>query len=149
IFTAVVRAQNDNDQGNDQGNGLPNRYAVNILTSDLPGVAPNTDPVLQNAWGVAFTPGASPFWVADNATGCSTLYDAAGVPQPSTPLKVKIPLPGGDVSTACKPVDPNNPPSRTPAAPTGLVWNPTTGPTAFMVPGTSPSILAAFIFATE
>jgi hypothetical protein len=22
----------------------------------------------QNAWGVAFTPAASPFWIADNAT---------------------------------------------------------------------------------
>jgi hypothetical protein len=48
----------------------PNRYVVTPLTSDLPNVAPNTDPVLQNAWGVAFTPGASPFWIADNATGC-------------------------------------------------------------------------------
>ena len=57
----------------------PNRYVVTNLTSDLPGVAPNTDPVLQNAWGVAFTPGASPFWIADNATGCSTLYDGTGV----------------------------------------------------------------------
>jgi uncharacterized protein (TIGR03118 family) len=144
-LTVAVRAQDDNDQGNqdNQGNALPNRYAVSILTSDLPG-APNRDPVLQNAWGVAFTPGASPFWIADNATGCSTLYDGQGVPQP---LKVKIPLPGGDVSTACTHVDPNNPPMPTPAAPTGLVWNPTTGPTAFLVPGTSTP--AAFIFATE
>src|SRR5580704_4207170 len=47
--------------------------------------AANTDPVLPNAWGVAFTPGASPFWIADNDTGCSTLYDGARVPQPLTP----------------------------------------------------------------
>src|SRR6516164_11343774 len=57
-----------------------NRYVVTPLTSDLPNVAPNQDPVLQNAWGVAFTPGGSPFWIADNATGCSTLYDGTGVP---------------------------------------------------------------------
>ena len=68
----VVRADDE-----DRGNG-PNRYVVTNLTSDIPGVAPNTDPVLQNAWGVAFTPGASPFWIADNATGCSTLYDGQG-----------------------------------------------------------------------
>jgi hypothetical protein len=30
------------------------------------------DPILQNAWGVAFSSAASPFWISDNATGCST-----------------------------------------------------------------------------
>src|SRR5260370_14050845 len=71
----------------------PTRYQVTRLTSDISGAA-NLDPVLQNAWGVAFTPGGSPFWVADNATGCSTLYDGAGIPQPhAAPLTVKIPLP--------------------------------------------------------
>ena len=75
--------------------GKANRYVVTPLTSNLPNVAPNQDPVLQNAWGVTFTPGASPFWIADNATGCSTLYDGAGVP---VALKVGIPLPGGTPS---------------------------------------------------
>jgi len=124
-----------------------NSYDVTKLTSDIAGKAQNTDAVLQNAWGVAFTPGASPFWIADNATGCSTLYDGAGVPQPVTPqpLQVKIPLPGNNVPmTACKPVNPNHPPSPTPAAPTGMVWNPTT---TFLVPGTT--IPATFIWATE
>ena len=88
---SAVRA----DDGADHGKG-PNRYVVTNLTSDLAGIAPNTDPVLQNAWGVAFTPGASPFWIADNATGCSTLYDGSGVPQS---LRVKLPLPGGSVPT--------------------------------------------------
>jgi uncharacterized protein (TIGR03118 family) len=123
-----------------------NRYVVANLTSDLPHIAPNTDPVLQNAWGVTFTPGASPFWIADNATGCSTLYDGRGLPQPQpTPLRVKLPLPGGSIPiTACKPVDPNNPPNPTPAAPTGLVWNPTA---TFLVPHTTSP--ATFIWATE
>jgi uncharacterized protein (TIGR03118 family) len=126
-----------------------NLYTVTPLTSNLPTVAPNQDPVLQNAWGVAFTPGASPFWVADNATGCSTLYDGAGVPTGgSPPLKVAIPLPGGTPSaTSCMPVSPNANPPPTNAAPTGMVWNPTTGSTGFTVPGTS--ITAAFIWATE
>jgi uncharacterized protein (TIGR03118 family) len=129
----------------DDGNDPPNRYVVTNLTSDIPGVTPNTDPVLQNAWGVAFTPGASPFWIADNVTGCATLYDGQGVPQPAaTPLRVKIPLPDGTVSTACQHVDSNHPPNPTPAAPTGLVWNPTS---TFLVPHTTTP--ATFIFDTE
>jgi len=147
IAAAAARA----DDGEDRGNS-PNRYVVTNLTSDIPGVTPNTDPVLQNAWGVAFTPAASPFWVADNATGCSTLYDGQGVPQtPPTPLLVRIPLPGGSVpTTACKHADPKNPPSPTPAAPTGLVWNPTTSTTTgFLVPNQDPPKVASFIFDTE
>lgn len=143
--TAAVAARADD------GNDPPNRYVVTNLTSDLPGVAPNTDPVLQNAWGVTFTPAASPFWVSDNATGCSTLYDGTGLPQPQpTPLLVKIPLPGGTIPpTACKHADPKNPPNPTPAAPTGLVWNPTTTSpaTSFLVPGTT--LPATFIWDTE
>jgi uncharacterized protein (TIGR03118 family) len=118
---------------------------VTNLTSDVPGIAPNTDPVLQNAWGVAFTPNASPFWISDNATGCSTLYDGQGAIQA---LQVKLPLPGGSVPpTACKHADPNNPPNPTPAAPTGQVWNQTSGTTGFLVPGTS--LVATFIWDTE
>src|SRR5437899_7138305 len=134
--------------GDGQGRGSQsNRDAVNPFTSDLPKIAPNTEPVLQNAWGVAFTPGASPFWISDNATGCSTLYDGAGIPQPTSPkpLQVAIPLPGGTVPpTACHMVNPNASPPPTNAAPTGMAWNPTT---TFLVPGTS--IAAAFIWATE
>src|SRR5215510_15723014 len=138
---SAVRA----DEGAESATG-PNRYIVTNLTADLPGIAPNTDPVLQNAWGVAFTPGASPFWIADNATVCSTLYDGSGVPQPQpTPLKVKLPLPGGTIpDTACQPVDPENPPTPPPATPTGLVWNPSA---TFLVPKTTSP--ASFIFATE
>src|SRR5439155_7646686 len=134
------------DDGADPGNP-PNRYVVTNLTSDLANnTAPNIDAVLQNAWGVAFSPGASPFWIADNATGCSTLYDGAGIPQPlANPLQVKIPLPGGTIpATACKHNDPKNPSNPTPATPTGLVWNPTT---TFLVPGTTTP--ASFIFSTE
>jgi uncharacterized protein (TIGR03118 family) len=140
ICVTVVRAQD----GQDPGKG-PNRYVVSNLTSDLPGMAQNTDAVLQNAWGVTFTPGASPFWIADNATGCSTLYDGTGVPQPQPPLQVKIPLPGGSIpATACMHADPKNSPDPAPATPTGLVWNPTT---TFLVPNTSSP--ATFIWDTE
>jgi uncharacterized protein (TIGR03118 family) len=142
-FTSIAARADD---GADPGKG-PNRYVVTPLTSDLPNVAPNTDPVLRNAWGVAFTPAASPFWIADNASGCSTLYDGAGV---KVALQVAIPLPDNSVpSTACQPASTQtNPPPPTPAAPTGLVWNPTTNPaTGFVVPGTD--IPASFIFDTE
>src|SRR5437016_13213231 len=70
-----------------------NSYDVTKLTSDIAGQAKNTDTVLQNAWGVEFRPGASPIWIAANATGCSTRYAGVGVPQPVTqPPQVKIPL---------------------------------------------------------
>src|SRR5215510_4146958 len=130
------------DDGEDRGK-QPNRYVVTNLTSDILGVAPNTDPVLQNAWGVAFTPGASPFWIADNATGCSTLYDGKGAI--ASTLQVKLTLPGGSVpATACKHADPTNPPDPAPATPTGLVWNPTA---TFLVPSTT--LPATFIWDTE
>ena len=121
-----------------------NTYVVNELVSDQNGVANFQDPVLRNSWGVAFTPGASPFWIADNASGCATLYDGTGV---KVALQVPIPLPDNSVpSTACQPAASaqTNPQPPTPAAPTGLVWNPTT---TFLVPGTS--TVASFIFATE
>jgi uncharacterized protein (TIGR03118 family) len=134
ITVSTARADDKNDQ--------LNRYVVTNLTSNQPGVAPNTDPVLQNAWGVTFTPGASPFWISDNTTGCSTLYDGTGAI--ASTLQVKIPLPNGDTSTACQPVDPKHPPKTTPAAPTGVVWNPTS---TFLVPHTTSA--AIFIFDTE
>jgi uncharacterized protein (TIGR03118 family) len=119
-----------------------NAYAIMRLVSDVAGQAAVQDPVLQNAWGVAFTPAGSPFWVNDNVTGCSTLYAGDGT---TVPLQVSIPLPGNVVPTgSCRPVDPKNPSSPTPAAPTGIVWNPSS---AFLVPGTKSP--AAFIFATE
>jgi hypothetical protein len=39
-----------------------NRYVVTNLASDVKGPANFQDPVLQNSWGVAFTPAGSPFW---------------------------------------------------------------------------------------
>jgi uncharacterized protein (TIGR03118 family) len=122
--------------------GHRNAYAVTPLVSDIGGDAAVLDPVLQNAWGVAFTPAGSPFWVNDNATGCSTLYGGDGS---IVPLQVAIPLPGNIIpSSACHTIDPKNPPKVTPAGPSGIVWNPSS---AFLVPGTK--LPAAFIFATE
>src|SRR6516165_11654446 len=70
IAAAAVRAD---DTGRDE---QANRYKVNVLVSDIPDLGGQViDPNLKNAWGVAFSPAASPFWVADNGAGVSTLYD--------------------------------------------------------------------------
>jgi uncharacterized protein (TIGR03118 family) len=79
------------------------QYKLTNLTSNQSGRAKHTDPLLQNAWGLAYAPGA-PFWVSDEWNGWSTLYDGAGVPQS---LQVVIPPASGSGS----------------GSPTGLVYN--------------------------
>src|ERR1700693_1137869 len=55
-------------------------YVQTNLTSDISGLAANTDPNLKNPWGMSFGP-TTPFWVSDQVTGKATLYNGAGVPQ--------------------------------------------------------------------
>jgi uncharacterized protein (TIGR03118 family) len=59
----------------------PNAYHVTPLVSNVPGVAPTTDPDLVNAWGLARSD-TSPWWVADNGpdptASKSTVYDSTG-----------------------------------------------------------------------
>jgi len=105
-------------------------YNQTNLVSDLPGHAAHKDPNLVNAWGIARAPGG-PWWVADNGTGVSTLYDSTGAgfpPPPHGPLVVHIPTP---------------PDVTPPAAPTGIVFN---GSPDFEV---APGMPAIFIFVTE
>src|SRR4051794_3224069 len=52
-------------------------YTVTPLVSDVPGLAPVTDPNLVNGWGLARS-ATSPWWVADNGMDRSTLYTGAG-----------------------------------------------------------------------
>jgi uncharacterized protein (TIGR03118 family) len=78
--------------------GPPASYLSTNLVSDLPGLAQLTDPNLINPWGVSFS-ATSPFWVANQGTGTSTLYagDSNGDPLTIIPLVVTIPrAPGGD-----------------------------------------------------
>ena len=56
------------------------RYTVTPLASDIPGVAPTLDPNLVNGWGLARS-ATSPWWVADNGTDKTTIYNGAGVLQ--------------------------------------------------------------------
>jgi uncharacterized protein (TIGR03118 family) len=58
-------------------------YVVTNLVSDQPGHASHTDATLVNAWGLAALQ-TSPWWVSDNGTDASTLYDAAGDKVPLT-----------------------------------------------------------------
>ena len=103
-------------------------YIQTNLVSSIPGVGTNpTNPLdtqLINAWGLARS-ATSPWWVSDNGTGLSTIYDGAGTKQS---LVVTIPVPPG-----------GSPPS----APTGVVVN---GTSDFVLPGGMP---ARFIFVTE
>lgn len=108
-------------------------YQQTNLVSDLPGVAGVTDPNLVNSWGIVHGP-TTPFWIADNGTGVSTLYNGAGTPFPvGSPLVVTIPPPHDSLAGAT-------------AAPTGIVFNPTAG---FAVAKGNVSGAALFLFATE
>jgi uncharacterized protein (TIGR03118 family) len=97
----------------------PNAYQVMNLVSDQPGVATHQDPNLVNAWGLVSGP-ATPWWVADNGTDVSTLYDGTGT---AVPLVVQV---GG--------------------APTGAVFN---GDAGFVVRHRGDSGPSLFLFATE
>jgi uncharacterized protein (TIGR03118 family) len=94
------------------------------LVADTAGVAAVTDPHLVNPWGVSFSPGGD-FWVSDNGTGLSTLYDGTGT---ANGLVVTIPAAGGLQ---------NGPVS-------GQVYNGNN--TAFVIPA---STSAVFIFDSE
>lgn len=101
------------------------------LVSDIAGVARFTDANLVNPWGLAFGP-ASPFWVADNGSGVSTLYNGRGQAFPiAAPLVVTIPSPTDSTGGG---------------TPTGLVFN---GTGEFVVSANGTSGSPSFLFATE
>jgi uncharacterized protein (TIGR03118 family) len=54
-------------------------YVETNIVSDVPGLAPVTDPNLKNPWGVSFS-ATSPFWVSNAGSNTSTLYAASGQP---------------------------------------------------------------------
>ena len=102
-------------------------YSQTNLVSSSAGNAPVTDPQLINPWGLSRASG-SPWWISDNATGFSTLYNGAGAKQS---LIVTIP-----------PADPNN--KNTPTGtPTGTIAN--SSQTDFLL---APGKPAAFLFST-
>jgi uncharacterized protein (TIGR03118 family) len=102
-------------------------YTQTNLVSNTSGVAPVTDPQLINPWGLSRS-SSSPWWILDNGTGLSTLYNGAGAKQS---LIVTIP-----------PADPNN--KNTPqGTPTGTIAN--GSQTDFLLAPSKPSL---FLFST-
>ena len=98
------------------------KFRVTNMVSDGSVAAPAHDSNLINPWGIATSP-KSPFWVANNGTGTSTLYNTAG-----TVLPLVVTIPG-------------------PANPTGIVFN--GSPSSFTVSSGGKSGSAAFIYSTE
>jgi len=116
IILSAVPAQADVARGS---------FHQTNLVSDIPGMAPVTDPNLVNPWGLSSS-GSSPIWVANNGMGTSTLYNTA---DQKMPLTVAIPAPDGS-----------------PGNPTGTVFN---GTTDFVVTDGAKSGASRFLFATE
>jgi uncharacterized protein (TIGR03118 family) len=111
-------------------------YLQHNLVSDLPGVADLQDASLVNSWGLVAST-TSPFWVSNNGTGTSTLYNTSGS---SGPAVVKVAL----TNLACECV-------IVPGEPTGVVFNgpPITSGTGFVVSAGGASGPARFIFVSE
>src|SRR5579871_351365 len=102
---------------------LPNNLAQAQYTlTSL--VTTTNDPNLRNGWGLAYLP-SGPYWVSDEGTGLSTVYQANGT---IVSLVVTVP-----------------PASTGQGSPTGIVANTTTG---FVVTQNGKSGPAAFIFDT-
>src|SRR5919205_1811756 len=110
-----------------------NAYVQHNLVSDGSAPADHTDPNLVNAWGLTSLPG-SPWWVADNQTSVSTLYNADGT---ARSLVVSVPNnPTGAVSnTGSSFVVGSGPALFLFATEEGklLGWNPSVGTTAQVV----------------
>jgi len=103
-----------------------NAYVEQALVAAHTG-APNIDTNLVNPWGIATSAG-SPFWVSDQATGLSTVYNSTGGVSATV---VTIPTSAG---------------GTTPSTPTGIIYN---GTTNFAVPNSGTNAPAHFIFATQ
>jgi uncharacterized protein (TIGR03118 family) len=96
------------------------QYQLTNLVSNQVKAANHVDPLLVNGWGLAYGPGG-PFWVSDNLSGWSTIYDGHGAKKS---LVVLIPTAVGY-----------------PGTPTGIVFN---GSEEFQVENNA----ARFLFAT-
>jgi len=96
-MAGCTTSNNGNGNGNGNGSGSSRLYKRTDLVSDGSLDAPHTDPQLVNPWGIAFT-SSSFFWVANNGTGTSTLYNGNGVIESDAiggPLRLPAPTAGG------------------------------------------------------
>ncbi|HLW88797.1 MAG TPA: TIGR03118 family protein [Terriglobales bacterium] len=77
------------------------QYNVTVLDSNVTGHG-HVDPLLMNGWGLSYGP-TTAFWLSDEGSGWSTLYDGSGNPQS---LQVIVPGANGGQGS-----------------PTGIVYN--------------------------
>jgi len=87
LFSSAARAQ----------------YQLTNLASNQFATAKHDDPLIVNAWGLTYGPG-SPFWISDEGSGWSTLYNGQGM---AKSLRVLVPSASG----------------AGPGSPTGIVFN--------------------------
>lgn len=91
------------------------------------------DATLLNPWGMANIAGG-PFWISDNGSGFSSLYDGTGTANPQLP---KVAIPSATITG-----------TSAPASPDGIVWN--GDPLQFADPaGLGKGNTCIFIFVTE
>lgn len=103
------------------------------LISDVPGLAQITNANSVNAWGLIAS-ATSPFWVANQGSGTSTLYNTANPQTNIVPLVVNIPS------------NPADSPTPAHGSPTGIVFN--TSGSGFNVTENGKSGSSIFLFAT-
>jgi uncharacterized protein (TIGR03118 family) len=129
-------------------------YIQTNLVSNVP-VTPAavvTDPNLQNAWGLVHGPG-TPWWISNNASGTSTLYNTSGLnplnPSAQSPTPILSPVtivalnaPGGMPGNGVK--IPNAPSQPAPGSPTSAIFN--GAASDFLLASGAPAV---FIFVTE
>src|SRR6266403_5581369 len=117
-------------------------YTQKNLITDIQGMADKTDTNQKNPWGLTRSPTGSPWWIANNNSGTSSLEDGSG-----NPINIFV---EADASKSNFVVVP--PPAfaakGTQSTPTGIVFN--GSPTDFLLnKGTPAGRPAVFIFATE
>src|SRR5467141_3303510 len=125
------------------------RYTQKNLVSDVP-QPDNADKTkvlvdanLKNPWGLTRSPGGSPWWIANNNSGTSTLDDGNG-----NPINIFVEANGSTSNFVVLP-PPGFAAAGTPSSPTGIVFN--GSPTDFLlkIKGKPTGKPAVFIFATE
>ena len=102
-------------------------HQTNLISDRSDQGAQVVDPNLQNSWGLAQSP-TSPLWVADNGTGVATLYSVGVGGATAQKVNLTVTIPGMN------------------SAPTGQVFNPTSG---FVVKSKAGSGPGLFIFSSE
>jgi uncharacterized protein (TIGR03118 family) len=86
-FGLAACGGSDDNNNNTPPASTAGTFKETVLVSDGSVAAPHVDPNLKNGWGIANNPKAT-FWVSDNNTQKSSLYDGNGVVQS---LVVSIP----------------------------------------------------------